>query len=91
MREHHVGTVMVHAYGSEVEKGVYCSSWMGSVYTKRKGTYSTATLYTDGKLGEQLSWTCLILFDGWTRHTKDRSRVMRIINIVGAARQRVTG
>lgn len=85
--ENHVGQCIVHIYGSEIYKDVFCNGWMGQLYGKIKGSYGDNYLYVNGRWGIDHSWTELVLFDPWKRVADNR--VMRVIHLVEATKQRL--
>lgn len=85
--ENHVGVATVHMHGQQIEKDVFVEGWRGALYGKIKGSYFNATVYADGRWGDDYTWTDLILFDPWQR-VADR-RVMRVIHLVEATKQRL--
>lgn len=88
MDEHHVGTVIRHAYGQETEKPVYCRGWRGGLYGKVMGSYAFNSLHNDGSLGNFHSWTDLVLFESWVRIPS--KRLVAVQNTVQAAKERLS-
>lgn len=92
MSEKHCGQVKVHMHGHTVEKAVFCSNIFGSLYVKAKGSYNKANLFTDGTVGDNFSWTDLVIFDGWVRTDMHmQTEMIYVRHLVETTKQRILG
>lgn len=83
---------MVTTIDGRVEKAMYCSDWVGHVWIKSKSSYvGRPSLYSGGYVGNGTSWSDMVLFEPWKLHEQPRSKNIRVINVVQAARRRILG